>query len=169
MSIFLLFHAFINNGNLFKNGAAECDKICKHYEMNKTIFLNFLGYWTHDALTVVKKLYLKEYKTIPSQNVFENCQTISSKYLPNSHQGISYNRDTCTKNENYYSLFCLSPDKEFLVGMTCFILKKISVILCLVAALKFQRFLPWQIKFRGNDMKLHFASAFPLQCFCRSW
>ena len=89
--------------------------------------------------------------------------------LPNSHQGISYNRDTCTKNENYYSLFCLSPDKEFLVGMTCFILKKISVTLCLVAALKFQRFLPWQIKCRGNYMKLHFASALPLQCFCRGW
>ena len=52
--------------------------------------------------------------------------------LHNSQQGISYNRDTCTKNENCYSLFCLSPDNEFLVGMTCFILEKIWVVLCLV-------------------------------------
>ena len=39
-SIVLLFHAFISNGNLFKNGAVECDEICKHYGMNriKTIF-----------------------------------------------------------------------------------------------------------------------------------
>ena len=52
--------------------------------------------------------------------------------MHNSQQGISYNRDTCTKNENCYSLFCLSPDNEFLVGMTCFILEKIWVVLCLV-------------------------------------
>ena len=31
-----LFHAFIKNGNLFKNGAVECDKICKHYGINRT-------------------------------------------------------------------------------------------------------------------------------------
>ena len=41
LTIFLLFHAFINNGNLFKNGVVECDKICKHYGMKKTLFFSF--------------------------------------------------------------------------------------------------------------------------------
>ena len=36
-------------------------------------------------------------------------------------------------------------------------------------ALKFQYFLPWQIKCWGNDMKIHFALAFPWQCFCQGW
>ena len=36
-------------------------------------------------------------------------------------------------------------------------------------ALKFQYFLPRQIKCWGNDMKIHFALAFPWQCFCRGW
>ena len=36
-------------------------------------------------------------------------------------------------------------------------------------ALKFEHFLPLQIKWRGNYMKIHFASAFPLQYFCRGW
>ena len=35
LSIVLLFHAFISNEDLFKNGAVECDKICKHYGMNR--------------------------------------------------------------------------------------------------------------------------------------
>ena len=34
-------------------------------------------------------------------------------------------------------------------------------------ALEFQHFLPRQIKCRGNYMKIHFASALPLQYFCR--
>ena len=40
LSTVLLLHAFISNGNLFKNGAVECDNICKHYGINriKTIF-----------------------------------------------------------------------------------------------------------------------------------
>ena len=35
--------------------------------------------------------------------------------------------------------------------------------------LEFQHFLLWQIKYRGNYMKMHFTSAFSWQCFCRSW
>ena len=35
--------------------------------------------------------------------------------------------------------------------------------------LKFQHFLLRQIKCRGNYMKIHFASAFPWQCFCQGW
>ena len=34
------------------------------------------------------------------------------------------------------------------------------------AALKFQHFLLWQIKCQGNFIKIHFALAFPQQCFC---
>ena len=26
-----------------------------------------------------------------------------------------------------------------------------------------------EIKFRGNNMKVHFASALPWQCFCEGW
>ena len=37
------------------------------------------------------------------------------------------------------------------------------------AALEFQHFLLRQIKCRGNYMKIHFASAFPRQCFCQGW
>ena len=36
-------------------------------------------------------------------------------------------------------------------------------------ALEFQHFLPRQIKCQGNYMKMHFASAFPRQSFCRGW
>ena len=35
LSIVSLFHSFINNGNLLKNGARECDKIIKHFGMSK--------------------------------------------------------------------------------------------------------------------------------------
>ena len=37
------------------------------------------------------------------------------------------------------------------------------------AVLKFQHFLPQQIKCWGNYMKMYFASTFPQQCFCRDW
>ena len=30
-------------------------------------------------------------------------------------------------------------------------------------------FLRRQIKYQGNYIKIHFASAFPRQCFCRGW
>ena len=43
LSIVLLLHVFINNGNLFKNVAVECDEICKHYGMNWTCNF-FLGF-----------------------------------------------------------------------------------------------------------------------------
>ena len=36
-------------------------------------------------------------------------------------------------------------------------------------ALEFQHFLPQQIKCRVNCMKIHFALALPLQCFCQGW
>ena len=38
-----------------------------------------------------------------------------------------------------------------------------------LTALKFQHFLPWQIKGQGNSMKIHFASALSWQCFCQGW
>ena len=43
LSKVLLCHAFINNGNLVKNGGVECEEICKHYGMNKikTIFCTY--------------------------------------------------------------------------------------------------------------------------------
>ena len=44
-----------------------------------------------------------------------------------------------------------------------------GIHLVATSALEFQHFLPRQIKCRGNYMKIHFASAFPRQCFCRGW
>ena len=41
LSKVLLFHAFINNGNVLKNGGVECDEICKHYGMNKIKIIFF--------------------------------------------------------------------------------------------------------------------------------
>ena len=42
-------------------------------------------------------------------------------------------------------------------------------LVALMAAVEFQHFLPRQIKCPDNYMKIHFASAFPRQCFCRGW
>ena len=67
----------------------------KMVELNVTKFVSIMGWTglkqyffrffrvtkTHDALTFVKKVYWKEYKTIPSQNVFENCQAYQFKIL----------------------------------------------------------------------------------------
>ena len=44
-----------------------------------------------------------------------------------------------------------------------------GIHLVATSTLEFQHFLPRQIKCRGNYMKIHFASAFPRQCFCRGW
>ena len=51
----------------------------------------------------------------------------------------------------------------------CFIanFKKGFVFFLLSAAFEFQHFLQWQIKCQGNYLKIHFASAFRRQCFCR--
>ena len=37
------------------------------------------------------------------------------------------------------------------------------------SALKFQHFLPGQVKCRGSYMKTHSASSLHWQCFCRGW
>ena len=42
-------------------------------------------------------------------------------------------------------------------------------LVALMAAVEFQHFVPRQIKCPDNYMKIHFASAFPRQCFCRGW
>ena len=47
LSIVLLLHAFISNGNLFKNGAAECDDICKPYGLNRIKIIFFSVFHGH--------------------------------------------------------------------------------------------------------------------------
>ena len=75
--------------------------------------------------------------------------------MHNSQQGIRYNRNTCTKNENFYSFFCLSPGNEFLVEMTFFYWWKIgfycvSLAKSVVLTKQFATFKPrklwWQLK-----------------------
>ena len=45
----------IDNGNLFKNGGAECDEICKHYGMDriKTIFWGVFQGYKHTMLSLL--------------------------------------------------------------------------------------------------------------------
>ena len=49
------------------------------------------------------------------------------------------------------------------------LLQKNPKCIYMISDIELQHFLPQQIKCRNNYMKIHFASAFPRQCFCRGW
>ena len=44
--------------------------------------------------------------------------------MHSSQEDVSYNQNTCTKNENIFGFFGLSLENEFLVAGTCFLLAK---------------------------------------------
>ena len=44
-----------------------------------------------------------------------------------------------------------------------------AVLFHMVHSFRISHFLPQKIKCRGNYMKIHFGSVFPLQCFCQGW
>ena len=132
LSKVLLFHAFINNGNLLKNRGVECVSIMGWTRLKQHFFRFFRvinTQWSHFC----EKSLLKRIQNNSQSKCLRELSSLSvQNTLHNSQRGIRYNRDTCTKNENFDSLFWLSPDKVFLVEMTCFLLVKIWVLLCFV-------------------------------------
>ena len=84
LSIVLLFHTFINNGNMFKNGAVECDEIYKHYGMNRinTIYFKvFQGHKNTMLSLLWKKFIKKNRKQFLVQMSSRTVKLISSKYF----------------------------------------------------------------------------------------